>query len=75
MNKLSRKVNLIFTNFTSFVLGLGVFGFVDVTGDGTAAVGVLCGFACFNAVGDFNAILNEFSFIRPFVQNCIDSGC
>lgn len=53
---------------TSFVLGLGVLGFVDVTVDGTStiAVAVTALFAlpfwvvlCFNELGDFSAILYE----------------
>lgn len=57
--------------------GLGVFGFVDVTVDGTEPIdGDVDGFCvgCFNGTGDFNEILNEFSFNRPFVENCIDNG-
>lgn len=55
------------------MLGLGVFGFVDVTAGMTDAADEvwLCGGVCFNVFCGFNAILNEFSFKRPFVQNCI----
>lgn len=65
------------------VLGLGVFGLVDVTVEGmaTGAGGgpfallllLLFVFICRKVVGDFNEILNEFSSIRPF-ENCMANG-
>lgn len=64
-------------SLTSFVLGLGVFGLVDVTVDGTGValftLVVFGGVGCFNVFCGFRAILNEFSFMRPFKPNCIDS--
>lgn len=58
-------------DLTSFVLGLGVFGFVDVTGVG---VWLWATWGCFSVFCGFSEILNEFSFKRPFVQNCMESG-
>lgn len=60
---------------TSCVRGLGVFGFVEVTVDGTDPIAaVVCELeACFNVFCGFNAILKEFSFRRPFVPNCMDN--
>lgn len=66
------------------MLGLGVFGLVDVTVEGiaTGAGGgpfallllLLFAFICRSVVGDFNEILNEFSSIRPFELNCMANG-
>lgn len=59
---------------TSLVLGLGVFGLVDVTVEGTPVPFALGLLVCRSVVGDFRLILNEFSSVRPFVQNCMESG-
>lgn len=67
-------VNLIRLDLTSFVLGLGVFGLVDVTVDGMGGVVWHCDAGCFSAFCGFNDILKEFSFKGPFLQNCIDRG-
>ena len=65
--------------FTSLVLGLGVFGIVDVTVVGVVAAGgagVFCtatgsGFCAFCGR---SAILKLFSLRRPFVLKCIANG-
>lgn len=56
---------------TSLVLGLGVFGLVDVTVDGMVGVG---GPFWLLGVGLFNDILKEFSSVRPLVVNCMANG-
>lgn len=54
------------------MLGLGVFGFVDVTVVGVVAVGgVDCRVTGFKG-GERKEILKLFSLRRPFVLKCID---
>lgn len=58
------------------MLGLGVFGIVDVTVDGVVAVG---GIFCTVTAGFWlfcgrSAILKLFSLRRPFVLKCIASA-
>lgn len=65
---------MILVELTSFVFGLGVFGIVDVTAIGTGVVACVRGAGCCSVFCGFNEILNEFSFKRPFAQNCIESG-
>lgn len=57
------------------MLGLGVFGIVDVTVDGVVAVGgILCIVtAAFWLFWGLRAILKLFSLRRPFVLKCIAS--
>lgn len=56
------------------MLGLGVFGFVDVTVVGVVAGGgVACRLTGFK-FGERKEILKLFSFRRPFVLKCIDNA-